>query len=704
MPNSNAQSALQKFFGLESFRYPQKEIIDSILEGRSTLVIMPTGGGKSLCYQLPAMLLPGVTIVVSPLIALMKDQVDALKAKGIPAAMLNSSQNWSEQRMVLDNLKTSGLKLLYVAPERFRARSFVDALKSVQISLFAVDEAHCISQWGHDFRPDYMRLGEALQKIGNPLCAAFTATATPDVRADIAKNLRLQNPASFVSGFARSNLTFSIFPTSTKASKIDRMVCLVDRYRTGIIYCATRKSVEEVSEQLDDEGITHVRYHGGLSDQERTIAQERFISKSVPIAVATNAFGMGIDRSDIRFVCHYEIPGSVEAYYQEAGRAGRDGEPSHCELLFNYSDKRVQEFFIEGANPEPTLIRSVYAHLKDRADENGEAILPIDELTRKLGRSTNGMAVSSALGILRRLGFIERFDVPGSRIKGSRIIDASTSPTALKIDDAALAEKRHRDEQKLAQVIQWCYAKNCRQQWILRYFGESESRPCGKCDACTKAELYQPRTLVEHELTVVKKALSGVARMSNRIKGHNWKAKFGRDRIIKCLLGSKSQSIVAANLHELTTWGALKPYASAFVGELFDNMERQGMIEITEGEYPLLHLTPYGSQVMFGEILPEMAWPDESGGDSEATDADIDQDLYKALVKKRNELARARNNAPAYTIFPNTVLQKLASIRPTSAEEAGRIKGIGPAKVKTVLPTFLRIIHAHGESSSLKLL
>jgi ATP-dependent DNA helicase RecQ len=252
MPNSNAQSALQKFFGLESFRYPQKEIIDSILEGRSTLVIMPTGGGKSLCYQLPAMLLPGVTIVVSPLIALMKDQVDALKAKGIPAAMLNSSQNWSEQRMVLDNLKTSGLKLLYVAPERFRARSFVDALKSVQISLFAVDEAHCISQWGHDFRPDYMRLGEALQAVGKPtVCAAFTATATPDVRADISKNLRLQNPRSFVSGFARNNLTFSIFPHFDEGIQ-NRSACSSDRspyqqvLSTALLEKASRKCLSNL--------------------------------------------------------------------------------------------------------------------------------------------------------------------------------------------------------------------------------------------------------------------------------------------------------------------------------------------------------------------------------------------------------------------------------------------------------------------------
>lgn len=688
------EAALKQYFQLDSFRKPQREIIQSILDGNPTLVIMPTGGGKSLCYQLPAMILPGVTLVISPLIALMKDQVDALKAKGIPAAMINSSQSWPEQREILDSLRRNELKLLYVAPERFRSSSFTEALRDIEISLFAVDEAHCISQWGHDFRPDYMRMGEALKSIGNPLCAAFTATATPDVQADISKNLRMQDPSKFVAGFARENLTFSIRKCKSKQGKFKRLRDLIDRYQTGIIYCATRKSVEEVSEWLNDEGIDLVTYHGGLNDSKREEAQNRFIQKEVAIAVATNAFGMGIDRSDIRLVCHFEMPGSIEAYYQEAGRAGRDGLPGHCELLFNYADKRVQEFFIEGANPDTSLIKGIYSQLHSMADEKNEVIMPIDEITRRLGRGTNGMAVSSALGILRRLALIERFDLPGSRIRGSRILNPKLSPALLEIDTQALDEKRERDESKLKQVIQWVYAQNCRQQWILRYFGELQSKACKKCDACTEAIEYQPRMLGDQELVVLKKALSGIARMCQRISGHNWQPKFGRDRIIKCLIGSKAKPIVNAGLDQLTTWGALKEYGQGFMSELFDGMARMGMVETTEGEYPLFRITEYGSRIMFGEMIPELAWPTEKteSSISEEEPMDIDDALLKMLTKKRNELARVRNNAPAYTIFPNTVLHKLAAQKPMTTEEAMTIKGIGPAKAKSILPTFLRII------------
>ena len=690
------QDALKEHFGLESFRYPQEEIIESILNEQDTLVIMPTGGGKSLCYQLPALLMEGVTLVISPLIALMKDQVDALKAKGIAAAMINSSQSWPEQQAILASLKAGELKLLYIAPERFRSRAFTDSLKGIDISLVAVDEAHCISQWGHDFRPDYLRLGEALHYLGHPLCAAFTATATPEVKEDIQVNLRLKDPQAFVSGFSRPNLTFTIKKPKTKLQKYARIRRLIELHKTGIVYCATRKSVEEVSDWMKEDGQDHVIYHGGLSDSERSGAQDRFISGEVDVAVATNAFGMGIDRADIRFVCHYEMPGSIEAFYQEAGRAGRDGKPGFCELQFMYADKRVQDFFIEGSNPDAKLIQSTYAHLHSEAPDNYELYMPMDELVYRLGKKTNGMSVSAAIGVLRRQGIIERFDVPGSRVRGTRLLKPDLKPRDLIIDAAALAEKKRRDENKLKKVIQWAYAQNCREQWILRYFGEQHSKPCGRCDACMAAIDSPPRALDENETVILQKALSGIARMSYRQSKHVWEAKFGRDRIIKCLLGSKSKPILQADLDKLPTWGILKAHSSSFVSDLFDAMAQQGLIETTDGDYPMVQMTEFGSKVMFGEEVSELAWPEVPPPDVSASaaddDLDYEEDLFKALVSKRNQLRRQRGNVPAYTIFPNLVLKKLAAIKPTTAEEAMEIKGIGPAKAETILPHFLEII------------
>ena len=336
--------ALEEHFGHRDFLDGQEQVVSAILAGRDALAVMPTGGGKSLCYQLPALVMDGVTIVVSPLIALMKDQVDALVAKGIPAAMINSTLSPAEQQEHIAGMRGGQFKLVYIAPERFRSRSFKDALRQIDIALFAIDEAHCLSQWGHDFRPDYLRLGDAIRDIGEPQTAAFTATATPEVRADILEHLGLRDPFESISGFARPNLSLKVTPCEKVDHKYARIRAIVDEHATGIIYCSTRKKVEEVAETVAGWGMSVVSYHGGMTAEDRDAAQDLFISKKRDVAVATNAFGMGIDRSDVRFVIHFDIPGSIEAYYQEAGRAGRDGEPSVCELLFNYADTRTQEY------------------------------------------------------------------------------------------------------------------------------------------------------------------------------------------------------------------------------------------------------------------------------------------------------------------------------------------------------------------------
>ncbi|MFP4542181.1 MAG: RecQ family ATP-dependent DNA helicase, partial [Opitutales bacterium] len=381
--------ALARHFGFDVFRPGQEAIVESIVSGRNTLVIMPTGGGKSLCYQLPALVLEGTTLVISPLIALMKDQVDALTARGISATFINSSLPPAEQSARIRLMAEGGYKLVYVAPERFRHRRFVEELQRVKLSFVAVDEAHCVSQWGHDFRPDYLRVGEGIARIGNPPVSAFTATATPEVRADIERFLNLGEPSVHITGFARPNLHFEIRTVAKRAEKYAALSRLIAERKTGIIYCATRKRVEEVASQLEEWEISHIAYHGGLKDVDREALQNEFISRRVDVAVATNAFGMGIDRADLRFVAHFEIPGSVEAYYQEAGRAGRDGLPSHCVLFYNYADRRTQDFFIEGANPSAEFIRDVYHQLLEVADGQTEIHRTIQELTELIG-SKNG--------------------------------------------------------------------------------------------------------------------------------------------------------------------------------------------------------------------------------------------------------------------------------------------------------------------------
>jgi ATP-dependent DNA helicase RecQ len=400
-----ALDALHEHFGFAEFREGQREVIDSILEGHDTVVVMPTGGGKSLCFQLPALMREGSTLVVSPLIALMKDQVDALQARGLPATFVNSSIDFDEQKERIRRLRRGELKLVYVAPERFRSAHFVEALQSANVSLFAVDEAHCVSTWGHDFRPDFLRLRHAIEQIGRPQVVALTATATPYVRADIIEQLGLREPRAFVSGFDRPNLSLRVVHTQKDREKITHIRALAAAGGSGIIYSSTRKSVEQVARRLQDAGLSVVGYHAGMEDAERVRAQDEFMSGARQMIVATNAFGMGIDKPDIRFVAHYQMPGSIEAYYQEIGRAGRDGLPSACALLFNYADKRTQDYFIEGSYPPPELIAKVYETLVATGERRIE--LSTKEIaTRAAVR--NEMAVQSALIVLEKAGHIER--------------------------------------------------------------------------------------------------------------------------------------------------------------------------------------------------------------------------------------------------------------------------------------------------------
>ncbi|MEW6202199.1 MAG: RecQ family ATP-dependent DNA helicase [bacterium] len=348
---------LATHYGFSSFRPGQEEIVQSILSGRDTLALMPTGGGKSLCFQLPALALPGTTVVISPLIALMKDQVDALKVRGIAASFINSSLPADEIDRRIQDVLAGKIKLLYLAPERL-ATGFTEQLRKISISLVAIDEAHCVSTWGHDFRPDYLEIEKHISQLAKrPILATFTATATPEVKQDIIKRLGLQNPQTFVRGFDRPNLRFFTRAYLSDYERQEELARLVRSMKgSGIVYCGTRDKTEELARYLQENGINALPYHAGMKTEERTRVQEQFMRDDVPVITATIAFGMGVDKPDVRFVIHAHMPASLENYYQEAGRAGRDGETAYCVLLHSGQDSALHEFFIE-KNYEESLDR-----------------------------------------------------------------------------------------------------------------------------------------------------------------------------------------------------------------------------------------------------------------------------------------------------------------------------------------------------------
>lgn len=363
---SDKLSVLKDYFGHDSFRDGQEQIVDALLDGRDTLCIMPTGAGKSMCYQIPALLFDGVTIVVSPLISLMRDQVGSLVQSGVPAAYINSSLSYPQFLRVLSNVEHGKYKIIYVAPERLLTDGFLDTCKKIKISMVAVDEAHCVSQWGQDFRPSYLKIISFVESLANrPIVGAFTATATNDVKEDIKKILRLENPFEITTGFDRPNLFFGVIKSS---SKDEKLIDLIRERgdRSGIVYCATRKNVESVCELLCDNGFSAARYHAGLDEYERRKNQEDFVFDRKNIMVATNAFGMGIDKSNVTYVIHYNMPKNIESYYQEAGRAGRDGGEADCILLYSPKDVRLNRFMIENSEGNDELTIEENEQIRER--------------------------------------------------------------------------------------------------------------------------------------------------------------------------------------------------------------------------------------------------------------------------------------------------------------------------------------------------
>lgn len=493
-------------FGLDELRPGQREVIDSVAHGRDTLAIMPTGAGKSLCYQLPALHMPGITLVVSPLIALMKDQFDKLVEAGIGAIQINSTLKTEELREAFESLRTTKRAIVFVTPEQLGTRALLDALTAPlsarssatrRVSLVVIDEAHCVSQWGHDFRPAFLQIADAAHALGDPPMLALTATATLAVIDDIVRSLGMRKARIFHGGVYRDNLHYAVEQlsvaggkgrASARASqaKLDCVRKILATYEgSGIVYTATVREAEHLRAALADDGIVVAIYHGRMPARERHDAQERFMNGEARVMVATNAFGMGIDKQDVRFVAHYQMPGSIDAYYQESGRAGRDGATAHCILLFDLGDRRIQQFLMAGRYPDAALIARVKDGFSALAGEDGRGVT-VGELAERLGDIGRNKLVV-ALEILMDAGQVAR--------DRSRRYMASFDPSCDSKVEATLERYGHRSErerQALEQIIDYAQTGQCRWRHILTYFGDDGFDRCGSCDNCLNPPQVEP--------------------------------------------------------------------------------------------------------------------------------------------------------------------------------------------------------------------
>ncbi len=582
--------ALRRLFGFEHFRPGQAEAVTAALAGRDALVVMPTGAGKSLCYQLPALMREDLTLVVSPLVSLMQDQVQALRdvAPG-RVELVNAQQGWAANMEALERAGAGEVRLLYVAPERFASPRFAEAVARTRVGLFVVDEAHCISQWGHDFRPDYFFLAEAARRVGARATIGLTATATPTVADDIARRLALRDPVRITTGFDRPNLSFAVVRCGTAVDKRRRLAAALgesdpaDPALPAIVYAGTRRASEEVAgflgRSLREEVLV---YHAGLPRAVRAATQERFMSGEARVIVATNAFGMGIDKANVRTVCHATVPGSLEAYYQEAGRAGRDGAPARCLLFAEQRDKGLHVFFIQRSRLDAGVFERVAERLR-WAGLDGRYEVGVRELAADVGPGGNEETVRAVIGHLTRAGLVAPQPAPPDRSAGVMVREWDRSALSACLGSARDAERARWDQYRSV----WGYVEGstCRREALLSYFGDrSRAAPsvacCDVCSPPVAAPVSSPAApdrraggnLDAAILDVVVSAAPPV----------------GRTRAVEILRGGRSKVIAQHAYDGLAAYGAFAHLRSTEVLGRVDQLLKDGKLRSTGGRFPKL--------------------------------------------------------------------------------------------------------------------
>ncbi|MBE5799175.1 MAG: DNA helicase RecQ [Clostridiales bacterium] len=603
-----ARRTLSDVFGYDSFRPGQESVVSAILSGRDVMAVMPTGAGKSMCYQIPALVLEGITLVVSPLISLMRDQVSSLLQNGVRAAYLNSSLTSRQYMLALDNAKRGVYKIIYVAPERLLTRSFLDFAMQADIAQVVVDEAHCVSQWGQDFRPGYLDIAPFIAQLPRrPRVSAFTATATESVKKDIMRLLELRQPYAVTTGFDRPNLFFEVRREGNRDLALLRFL-KEQQGKSGIVYCGTRKGVEEVTGMLVQNRIDAVGYHAGMGDEERMSAQEDFVSDRAPVIVATNAFGMGIDKSNVSFVVHYNMPKDLESYYQEAGRAGRDGEDAVCCLLYQPSDVHLNTFLI------------------DHAQEN----MQLDAETQKI------------------------------------------------VTDRA--------KERLKQMTYYATTSGCLRTKILSYFGETPENPrCGNCSGCMTAAQERDVTREAGRIVACVLALGG---------------KYGKALTAKVLAGSQSERIRERQLDKLTVFGSLKAEGEENIRLMIDELIIDEVLELTDGQYPLLKAGPRAREALLGDEPIRMTIAHRDAAPAPRLRVTAKPNVDKALLKRLNRLRRSiaeEQHVPPFIIFTNATIRDMAVKCPRTRAQMLCVDGVGERKMDRYGDMFLRVIREYLE-------